>query len=105
METREKTLPSYTIRRAKVTPELQGKWSGPAWGDVEALSISHFHPRSSDHRPIAQAKAVYDDRGIYIIFDVVDRYVRCVHNEFQSAVWKDSCVEFFVSARARVRGI
>jgi hypothetical protein len=27
---------------------------------------------------------------------VEDQYVRCIHPRFQSDVWKDSCVEFFV---------
>jgi hypothetical protein len=97
MDMREKARPTYTVRRAKTTPELQGEWTGPAWRDAEALSISHFHEQSADHRPATHAKAVYDDQGMYLIFDVLDRYVRCVHTGFQSAVWKDSCVEFFVA--------
>ena len=33
------------------------------------------------------------------IFRVEDQYVRCVHTRFQSDVWKDSCVEFFVEPK------
>jgi len=47
------------------------------------------------HRPRTQAKALYDDRYVYVIFRVEDRYVRAVAQEYHGPVWKDSCVEFF----------
>jgi hypothetical protein len=33
------------------------------------------------------------------MFRVEDRYVRCTRREYQSDVWKDSCVEFFAQPR------
>ena len=86
----------YTVRRAALRPELEGKWEGQAWKDVEALTISSFRPESSDHRPETRVKLLYDDDGICGIYRVKDRYVRCVQTEFQSSVCEDSCVEFFV---------
>jgi len=86
----------YVIRRAVKHPELEGKWEGRAWKDVDTIEIAGFRPEGSDHRPETHVKLLYDDEGIYGIFQVKDCYVRCVHTEFQGPVCRDSCVEFFV---------
>lgn len=89
--------PSYKIGRAQEKPALDGNWEGPAWKDVSALDITHFYETQiSDHRPKTQAKAVYDETGIYIHFRVEDRYVRSIETEYHGKVWEDACVEFFV---------
>ncbi len=86
----------YVIRRALHPPELRGEWEGSAWGGANVAEVAHFHPASSDHRPRARAKLLYDDSGIHVLFHVADRYVKCVHTEHQQPVSRDSCVEFFV---------
>jgi len=89
----------YIIGRCKQRPQLKGEWDGVAWGDVEEIEIANFLPESSDHRPRTRAKLLYDADRIYGIFDVQDKYVRCVHTEFQGPVSRDSCVEFFVQPK------
>lgn len=90
----------YTIRKTAEIPELKGDWDGQVWSHAEPLGISHFYPQSSDHRPVTHVKLLYDDDTIYVHFRVEDRYVRCVHQEFQDMVCEDSCVEWFVQPRS-----
>lgn len=90
----------YPIYPAFRRPELKGLWRGPAWQKVPFLEIAHFRPESSDHRPAARAKLLYSMEGLYGLFRVQDRYIRCVHRRFQDPVYKDSCVEFFVQPLA-----
>ncbi len=90
------TAPGYTVRRAAAKPSLRGRWAEPAWRGVPALRITHWHPRGSRHRPRTEAKLVYDDDGLFVLFRVRDRYVVCRHAAYQSPVCLDSCVEFFV---------
>lgn len=92
-------LPYYQILFTRQIPEMQGHWDGALWQQAESLSVGCFRPEGSDHRPQTQCKLLYDDRNIYGIFRVEDRYVRCAHTQFQSDVWKDSCVEFFVQPK------
>jgi hypothetical protein len=92
-------MPSYTLRRARRTPELRGLWPEGSWAEVPALEVAHFHPKSSDHRPHTQAKLQFDDRYLYVHFRVQDRYVRAVSRRFQDPVWADSCVELFARPR------
>lgn len=47
--------------------------------------------------PSIQAKMMYSDNNIYIIFIVIDRYVRCITKNINGPVWEDSTVEFFFS--------
>ena len=86
----------YIIKRTTVRPELEGQWDGPVWRTANTLDIANFRPESSDHRPNTQARLLYDTDGVYGIYRVEDRYVRCVHTNFQDQVCRDSCVEFFV---------
>jgi hypothetical protein len=89
----------YLIKRAATTPELRGLWDGPAWKAAGIVDVALFHTRSTDHHPVTRAKALYDDRGLYVLFDVADRYVRCVTTTYNGSVCQDSCVEFFVEPK------
>jgi hypothetical protein len=96
-------LPRYTIRHTRVRPEMCGRWSGPVWAQADTLQVAHFRPESRDFYPQTSAKLLYDADGIYGIFDVQDRYVRCTRVGYLASVWQDSCVEFFVQPK-RDRG-
>jgi hypothetical protein len=88
---------SYVVRPARtgVPPSLEDDWSSDAWAGAESLQVGHFHPRSSGHRPTTDVMLAYDREGLHLIFRVQDRYVRCVHTQYQSRVTRDSAVEFF----------
>lgn len=88
------------IRRASARPSLKGQWDRPPWSLAHTFDIAHFHSESSAHRPRAQARALYDDEGLYVHFRVEDRYVRAVHTDYQSMVCRDSCAEFFAQPKA-----
>jgi len=85
----------YKVPRLAESLAIDGNWDKPAWRNVEALEIANWMGEKPPYRPRTLAKALYDDKFIYVIFRVEDRYVRAVAPETQGAVWKDSCVEFF----------
>ncbi len=93
----------YEILFTRHIPEMRGLWNGAVWRTVPSLTLDFFRPEGSDHQPQTSCKLLYDEQNIFGIFRVDDRYVRCVHRAFQSDVWKDSCVEFFVHP-AKSRG-
>ncbi len=90
----------YSVRPARLRPEMQGAWSGPAWAQADTLQLTHFRPESSDHRPPTSARLLFDTEGLYGIFAVEDRYVRCRHTRYLDPVYEDSCVELFVQPKA-----
>jgi hypothetical protein len=90
---------NYAVRLAAAAPPLQPDWTDPIWQQAETLKVEHFRPEGSDHHPDTSARLLYDAKGIYGIFQVRDRYVRCVRTQYHDPVWKDSCVEFFAQPR------
>ena len=94
------TLNTYFVKRSFVPPITPGtslpRWNGAAWKGANVLDVSHYLPQSSDHRPVTQVKLLHDDASVYVLFRVIDRYVRAVRTAYQSDVWNDSCVEWFV---------
>ncbi|HOZ49104.1 MAG TPA: carbohydrate-binding family 9-like protein [Candidatus Hydrogenedentes bacterium] len=90
---------TYLVHKVSARPILDGDWDGPAWAEAETLTVGAFHTHSTNHRPLTRLKMVHDDMDLYGLYRVADRYVRCTHTEYQSAVCRDACVEFFVRPR------
>ncbi len=90
-------MQTYVIRRASQRPALDGAWDGPDWSGADTVPINQFRPESSAHRPVAEARMLYNEDCLFGIFRVEDRYVRAVQTEPGSGVCTDSCVEFFFS--------
>ena len=85
----------YQVQRARQTPKLDGKWDEGAWKDVETIELKHFIAEEPEHKPKTEAKVLYDDKFVYVIFRVEDRYVRAVAQNYHDSICQDSCVEFF----------
>ena len=89
--------PIYTLHTAgNLAP---GTVNDPAWARAESVELTHYRPESSNHHPRVMARLLWSPQGIHGLFEVEDQYVRAVRTQFQSEVWKDSCVEFFVQPK------
>lgn len=84
------------------TPEGDANWNGSLWKDVPSQLIGNFMGERPVHFPKAEVRIAYDDKAVYLMFRVVDRYVRAVAAEHQDNVWEDSCVEFFFTPASDV---
>ena len=89
-------LPRYIVRRADKLPDASAAFDDPAWARADVLTISGFHPRSSSHAPVTQARILHDGHTLALMFRVDDRYVVAPSTAYQSPTHKESCVEFFV---------
>lgn len=89
----------YLVRRTERPPVFAGDWeqywNSPPWDQTPALSIRNFHQQSDPPYPVSQVKLLYSQVGLHLFFRVEDRYVRSVRTQYQDAVWRDACVEFF----------
>lgn len=86
---------TYHVIRATAPISPDAKWDKPAWQSIAPIELTHFMGKKPDHFPHTKAKLAYDDRFLYVIFKVDDRYVRAVAPNHQGSVCHDSCVEFF----------
>ena len=88
-------MQTYTINK-KHRSSFHFPLPSKEWQRAGKAEISRFLPESSSHHPQTTVRLLYDQQGIYGLFQVHDRFVRCLHTRFQEAVYQDACVEFFV---------
>jgi hypothetical protein len=87
----------YNVVKLKQSMKIDANWEKPQWKSTEALEINNFMGDKPPFSPSVQAKMLYDDKNIYVIFHVKDRNVRCITKDINGPVWEDSAVEFFFS--------
>jgi cellulose/xylan binding protein with CBM9 domain len=86
---------TYHVARTNQSMTIDADWDKSQWQNIESVEITNYMGEIPAFRPVANAKMVYDDNNIYVIFQVQDRYVRCLTNKINGPVWEDSAVEFF----------
>lgn len=87
----------YQVARLEKPFQPDGNWNKPQWQKIHELTLTHWMGPMPEFRPVVNAKMMYNDDSLWIIFKVEDRYVRSVATEVNGRVWEDSCVEFFFS--------
>lgn len=92
-----KEPPVYKASKAKAPVRIDGDWNKKEWKKVKAADITHYMGKIPAFRPVAAVKMMYDEKNLYLIFRVKDRFVQCVNLEYNSPVWKDAAIEFFFS--------
>ena len=89
-------MASYLVKKAVGPVDISAEWDSPVWANAVTQKLEVVFDQSSDHHPCTEIRMVYDDQGIYGLFQVKDQYVRAVQKADQGQVCTDSCVEFFV---------
>jgi hypothetical protein len=94
-ETEMKKESVYKVVKLNQPMQIDAVWDKPQWKNVKPLDIINYMGDIPPFKPEAQAKIMYDNEYIYVIFHVKDRYVRCLTNEINGPVWEDGACEFF----------
>lgn len=87
--------PVYNVSRVSEPIEINAVWNKNPWNEIQPLTLDKKVGKTYEFIPKVQAKIAYDEEAIYVIFNVDDRYVKCITKEYQGSVYHDSCVEFF----------
>jgi len=77
--------------------EINAEWDKEIWGNTRSLRLNNFMGDRPSHFPETKVKLRYDKDNIYVIFKVMDNYIKAVAKKINDKVWLDSCVEFFFS--------
>ena len=88
----------------KIIPVNDEVWNKSLWQEISPEPIQNYMGEKPDHFPETMVKIAYDEKALYLMFQVKDRYVRAVAAEHQDNVWEDSCVEFFFTPNAVSEG-
>ena len=87
----------YEVRPCDKEITIDANWEKSIWTGTESLLLENFMGDRPDHFPRTEMKMRYDQKNIYVIFKVEDKYVKAIAKETNGKVWEDSCVEFFFS--------
>ena len=87
----------YKVSRLHQSLVIDGDWNKPHWIKNKSVILGNFMGSEPKFRPSVQAKMMYDNENLYVIFIVKDRHIRCITKDINGPVWEDACVEFFFS--------
>lgn len=90
---------TYTVHATSVLPPISEGSDHRAWTSAQSASVNNFRPESTAHRPRTSVKLLHGPEGLRGVFHIDDQYVRSIRTAYLDAVWKDSCVEFFIQPR------
>ena len=99
-------MKEYCIERAPVgrgtdaAVPLCGDSSVEPWSVANPLSIDTCPWPDGGTALSATLRACYDDEALYLQYRVTDDHVLATRRNLNGPVWKDSCVELFVSPHA-----
>jgi hypothetical protein len=95
---------SYVVRKSAAAASAGCAWDAPAWRAAQTLRLDRYMGGEPAHRPVVEARLLWDEESLHVIFRVRDRWVRAVVSEPQGPVCTDSCVELFFSPQADAAG-
>jgi hypothetical protein len=87
----------YNVFKVDGSIKIDSNWFKPQWENIRPVDITNYMGTVPGFRPAVQAKMMYNDENLYVVFRVKDRYIRCIAKDHNGPVWEDSCVEFFFS--------
>ena len=87
--------PVYKVVKLKRPMKIDANWDKREWKKVPELAIANYMGQIPSFQPLTKAKMMYDSENIYIIFKVLDNFVRLKTQGFNGKVFEDACVEFF----------
>lgn len=90
-----KKKPVYKVNKLSQPIQIDANWDKPQWKKIKALDITNYMGDQPGFTPKVQAKIMYNEGNLFVIFRVHDRFVRCITDTINGPVWQDSCVEFF----------
>jgi len=88
---------TYQVHKLTQPLKIDANWNKPQWKKIQPLNIALYMGDKPQFMPKAQAKVLYDDNYLYVIFRVEEKCAKAVEINNNGKVWEDSCVEFFVS--------
>lgn len=94
---KDKEMKTYEVLKLDRSMVIDGNWDKPHWNSIKPLDVKNRMGDKPRFTPEVQAKMMYDDSSLYVIFKVNDRYVRSVVTEINGPVYEEPAVEFFFS--------
>ena len=87
----------YKVVKLNRAMKIDADWNKEQWKNSNTISIEKHMGGIPKFQPVVEAKMMYDDNNVFVIFRVKDRFVQSTVQEYNGSVSENSCVEFFFS--------
>lgn len=87
----------YHVTKLKKPMKIDGQWDKKEWQAAEIINVHKHMGKLPRFTPVVEAKMMYDDLNVYVIFRVHDQFVHSTVTNYNGPVSENSCVEFFFS--------
>lgn len=94
---KNKKMSTYEVQRLDKPMVIDANWDKPQWHNIPVMEIKNRMGKKPVFTPGVQARMMYDDQNLYVIFRVNDKYVKSVVTDINGAVYEEPAVEFFFS--------
>jgi len=88
---------TYLVRKTQNPLAIDANWENKAWMNAECIYIDQILGEKPGFTPRTEARLMYDEHFLYVIFRVRDRFVKALTSKSNGPVYEDSCVELFFS--------
>ncbi len=92
VETKELIVPYLNFRNGE---SAQG--DSPLFGEIPKIPIDELNWPEFPYCPSVSVQATHNNRSIWLRFHVKEKHISCKFREVNDPVYRDSCVEFFIS--------
>ena len=89
-------MKTYTIHRID-NPDNTHFPSKGQWETAEVAKLDQHHWTDHEFHPQCQVRVLYSAENLFLFFHTEEREFATSRTEDGDEVWKDNCVEFFVS--------
>jgi hypothetical protein len=76
--------------------KVDGKLDEPAWSAAKSTGLFVNTMTGTPAEQAAEAKILYDDKNLYVAFDVKDTDIFAQMKNRDDTLWKEDCVELFI---------
>lgn len=87
----------YKVSRLHEAMKIDANWDKKQWRQADVVKLQRHMGDLPKFTPIVEAKMMYNDENVFVIFRVQDKFVHSTVTTFNGPVSENSCVEFFFS--------
>jgi len=91
------TLPIFYCPKVNIAVAIDGDLKHQPWMSLTPVCDLVLSNGEGTPKQRTQVLSCWDDKNLYIAFDVVDMDIRATFTQREDKVWQEEAVEFFVS--------
>lgn len=88
---------TYVVKMIYEPIKIDSDPNKAVWSTIQFVEINESNNWEMSYCPLTKVKMCYDENNLYLLYHVKDKYVISTETKTNGEVWKDSCVEIFIS--------